>query len=1134
MKKSVVKTIGRVLLWMAGIILALMVVLQIVLSTALPKKILDSTLGEYIEGKLDYSRLRVSVLGSFPKIRVSIDSLSLTYPHDRYALYDTLRTRNFRGEAGRSVSSDTLASVAGVKVSVNPWWLLRGKIRVSELRLKGSRAYIHLFDSTASNLDIFRFPPPKDTAATQASLPWLSFAGVEIEDTRAVLCDLPDTVFADVDLGRLFLKGNVRIKPGTVKIRRGVLEAENLASSGRFPLDTASFFLDTLNIREKGRRDFDLLLSARAGTYDRDLGEVNIPIRIKSAVALAMEREEVNIDLKSFFAQVAHIPLTAEGKIALRGKNTFIDAKAGINNADIGSIWARYGKVMLPSLAEDISTDMHLSLSATAKGEAGKNLLPAVNGSASIAPCSVSYIPYNITGTMRTAASFALSPDGMMNASVDTLSVDAPGLELYARASASDLMYGNPDLRVSARSFISMDEVSRYLPKKLGISGSGDLDLDIDAAARLKNIAMLKADLTAKIASNSLNLSLPGRMIVRTKGFAVNLNDNRKASRLSGDIILDRVEMRVGEQLAVRVKNMRNGVSMVHHSGNKLSLHDLSVNHSTDRVFINFDGGRIGVSGLNLGALARRRQAEEKMLFRNGWRRRRPDYLTEKDFRDKDIKISVDQSTKDLLNRWDLTADVKLDSARVISPVFPLKIRVNDLDMGYKDDNLMVRLLKAVVGSSDIALKGSMKGIGRAIRKRAFIKTEFDINSGHLNANEILAALNSGKKKGNLNSGGSSDAEEDAYEKSVVTDTLSNAGMPDSLKLFVLPANVIAKANLNVDKVSWGDMDMRSLRSNAALRERTIQFTNTSAKTGMGNIALDAYYSVRTKKDVSAGADIHLDNLTAEKIISLLPHADSLMPMLRSFKGNMGMDLSATAAFDSTMNVLKPSIDGVVRLRGSGMRIDDAGDLRRVTRMLLFRNKNIGDLGDLSVNAVIHDNKMQVFPFIFKADRYTLALNGQQNLDKTFDYHATVIRWPFLFRFGINLFGNFDKWKFRLHRPLWKNGQVPVFDEELDLMQQGISNSIHNVFKHGAGGVREENRRRHGELEKLRRQAYIANGGEKAEELNVQEQQEVNNMVFREEEKQMREEIMKELEKTASEIDAAAAALNEQYNNLFK
>ena len=142
-----------------------------------------------------------------------------------------------------------------------------------------------------------------------------------------------------------------------------------------------------------------------------------------------------------------------------------------------------------------------------------------------------------------------------------------------------------------------------------------------------------------------------------------------------------------------------------------------------------------------------------------------------------------------------------------------------------------------------------------------------------------------------------------------------------------------------------------------------------------------------------------------------------------------------------------------------------------------------------------------------------------------------------LFQVGviqINLFGNFDKWKFRLHRPLWKNGQVPVFDEELDLMQQGISNSILNVFKYGAGGVREDNRKRHGELEKLRRQAYIANGGEKAEALSPQEQQQVNDMVFREEALQEREEIMRELEKTAAEIDAAAAALDEQYKNLFK
>jgi hypothetical protein len=42
------------------------------------------------------------------------------------------------------------------------------------------------------------------------------------------------------------------------------------------------------------------------------------------------------------------------------------------------------------------------------------------------------------------------------------------------------------------------------------------------------------------------------------------------------------------------------------------------------------------------------------------------------------------------------------------------------------------------------------------------------------------------------------------------------------------------------------------------MKERCVQITNTTAKTNMGEMSFDAFYSTRTKKDLKAGFSLGL------------------------------------------------------------------------------------------------------------------------------------------------------------------------------------------------------------------------------------------------------------------------------------
>ncbi|MCR5561591.1 MAG: hypothetical protein K6F58_07245, partial [Bacteroidales bacterium] len=85
---------GKRLLWilaiLAGVILLVMTALQIVLNSRKVRQIVDDAAAESVDGTLAYSRIHFDVFRSFPRLRVTVDSLSLTYPHERWAAYDSL------------------------------------------------------------------------------------------------------------------------------------------------------------------------------------------------------------------------------------------------------------------------------------------------------------------------------------------------------------------------------------------------------------------------------------------------------------------------------------------------------------------------------------------------------------------------------------------------------------------------------------------------------------------------------------------------------------------------------------------------------------------------------------------------------------------------------------------------------------------------------------------------------------------------------------------------------------------------------------------------------------------------------------------------------------------------------------
>ena len=155
---------AKILAAFAGLIAILFIIVQVALTPAVLTRIVNRIAAEFVDGDVRFSKVKASVFKSFPHLNVTLSDFALTYPHDKFATYDSLypvetiasRHMNLL-DAGRAPDIDTLASFKTLSASVNYVDAIKGRYNIRNASLGGPRIFIHKYDSTAANYDILKF-----------------------------------------------------------------------------------------------------------------------------------------------------------------------------------------------------------------------------------------------------------------------------------------------------------------------------------------------------------------------------------------------------------------------------------------------------------------------------------------------------------------------------------------------------------------------------------------------------------------------------------------------------------------------------------------------------------------------------------------------------------------------------------------------------------------------------------------------------------------------------------------------------------------------------------------------------------------------------------------------------------------
>lgn len=530
------------------------------------------------------------------------------------------------------------------------------------------------------------------------------------------------------------------------------------------------------------------------------------------------------------------------------------------------------------------------------------------------------------------------------------------------------------------------------------------------------------------------------------------------------------------DTLAVRLKGADIDYSVLNQTGTSLPV--VKIGAGFDKVFLRSAAAKVGLDTFKVNAKASMKDnASRGRRFRRGPRRlsdstavaagdsaavpdslrrlRRevPEFLSDKTFRAADIDIRLDKSLADMIAKWEPEGKLSVGRGFVATPMFPLRTRLGRVKGRFEADELNIDSLSLTAGGSDISAKGSLKGLLQSLSYGGVLDAQLYLKSAKLDVTELLAAVKKGQGVDAVDVESLDEAEADDF-----VETVDEQALEDSSMLIIVPANVRAALKVDVQDVIYKMLDVSDVHVNARMQERCLQITDTKASTGFGSMALDAFYSTKTRQNISAGFNLNLKDVTAEYVIGLIPQMDTLMPLLKSFKGNINVELGGTSQLDTCMNLVLPSIDAMFKINGSDLIVEEIGDLRKLTRLLMFKNKKSLIIDDMSVYGLMSDSQIELFPFLLSVDRYSVAISGWQRLDQSYKYKLSLVKSPLPFPVGIRLKGkDFEHLKISLMKPQYHSTKIPVFTEQVDNMQINLLSSIRNIFSRGVESAMREN-----------------------------------------------------------------------------
>ena len=354
-----------------------------------------------------------------------------------------------------------------------------------------------------------------------------------------------------------------------------------------------------------------------------------------------------------------------------------------------------------------------------------------------------------------------------------------------------------------------------------------------------------------------------------------------------------------------------------------------------------------------------------------------------------------------------------------------LPLRVPEIRFAYSNQIFDIDTARVELGNSNFSLSGKVSNIGPWLEDKGLLTGNLNLTSSMADIDQLLD-LTSG-------AGSSDEPEEDIQGEATDADP------------YMVPKGVDLTLNTHISEARALNHDVHNLRGRVYVNDGLLVLEQMGFICKAARLELTAMYKTPRKNHLYTGLDYHMYDINVAELVDLIPQVDTLLPMLRAFKGAAEFHLAAETYLDGFYEIKPSTSRGACSIQGKDLTVLDGETFSKIAKLLTFKPSTENKIDSLSAEITLFKKEVDVYPFLITIDKWMAAVGGQYKpYDKTqqHNYHISLLNPLYL---GVDVMTdpkNSDNLKIKLAKCKYAKDFKPVFTKVVDTQAMDIRKLI--------------------------------------------------------------------------------------------
>ncbi len=353
-----------------------------------------------------------------------------------------------------------------------------------------------------------------------------------------------------------------------------------------------------------------------------------------------------------------------------------------------------------------------------------------------------------------------------------------------------------------------------------------------------------------------------------------------------------------------------------------------------------------------------------------------------------------DSTQTDIFGKWDPQLNFTVD--RSYLEVIEDPITLEGLDVNFTQGSFNIKEGKLSLGNSNIELWGDIYNIGPFLRDEGLLTGELYLESDFVDVTQLMEYTTGLGQDESVESTKTAQLPSDT----IISDTIESVP-------FVVPRGIDLSLYTNFSEIEFNHHTFNNVGGDITVKDGKVIMQEVGFSSNTAEMQLTAIYNAPEEDNRFIELDFHLLDIQIDELIDLIPSVDSIVPMLKAFKGEAQFHLAAETKLQRDNMPKMSTLMGAASIEGKDLVIMDNEVFKGIKRKLLMSKKAQNKIDDLSIEMQVLREKVDLYPFLIHMDKYNAVIGGRHNINKGLDcrYHISLTDSPLPFRLGVTVSG---------------------------------------------------------------------------------------------------------------------------------